>query len=99
MLVALLAAAALSSAAAPASESPQAGPAAAPAAAPGAAGPTASPPNEGDKVICKYEKQTGSKFSKKVCRTQRAIEHEQDESRKTVMGIQHQGGLVPANKF
>ena len=37
-----------------------------------------------DKVICRRERETGSRLSKKICRTQRQIEAEQEAGQRTM---------------
>jgi len=39
--------------------------------APAAAAATPAAPDDGDAVTCRYEKSTGSLFSKRICHTQR----------------------------
>ena len=78
-------------------------PAAAPAAAPEPAAANAAPgqpavvkpANAKDKLICKTEAQLGSKFPKRVCRTQEQIDMMRDDSRKAVQDIQFNNHTFP----
>ena len=64
-----------------------AAPAPAPAAAPDKA--------KEEKLVCKYEAETGSRFSKKVCMTPSQAAARRDEARKALSEIQTNAGIAP----
>lgn len=69
-----------------------------PPAAPPASTPAPEPAKAAakeEKVICKYEAETGSRFSKKVCMTPSQMKARRDEARKAVSDIQTNGGIAP----
>lgn len=98
MLVSFAIAAMLAASSAPASEAaptPPPAEAPAPSVAPApAAEPAKAAPKE-EKLICKYEAETGSRFSKKVCLTQAQMKARRDESRKAVSDIQANSAIAP----
>lgn len=69
---------------------PSATPAPAPAAEP------AKPAAKEEKLVCKYEAETGSRFTKKVCLTPAQMKARRDEARKAVADIQTNAGIAPA---
>ena len=88
-----LAAALATSGAAP--ETPPPPQAAATPAAPAPA-PVAAPDKaKEEKLVCKYEMETGSRFSKKVCMTQAQAKARRDEARKAVSDIQANSAIAP----
>ncbi|WP_312161828.1 hypothetical protein [Phenylobacterium sp.] len=87
MLVSIAIAALLAASSAPAAQAVPA-PAATPAEPP-------KPAAKQEKPICRYETETGSRFSKKVCLTQSQMKARQDEARKTVSDIQTKAGIAP----
>jgi invasion protein IalB len=94
MLVSIAIAAMLAASSAPAAEAAPAQtptPAATPVAP---AGPTKAAVKE-EKLICKYEAETGSRFSKKICLTESQFKARRDESRKAVSDIQTNAGIAP----
>lgn len=93
MLVSIAIAAMLAASTTPAAEAAPA-PAAAPAATPAPATPTKAAAKE-EKLICKYEAETGSRFSKKVCLTPAQFKARQDAGRKAVSDIQTNAGIAP----
>lgn len=90
MLLILLAAMAMADEPAAAAAAP-----AQPAVSAPAAPATAKPANAKEKVICKAEPQLGSKFPKRVCRTQEQIDLQRDESRKAVQDMQFNNHTFP----
>ena len=66
---------------------------AAPAPAPVAAPDKADAKEE--KLVCKYEAETGSRFSKKVCMTPSQARARRDEARKAVSDIQTNSAIAP----
>lgn len=98
MLLLLLAVAALGAPTGPAAEAPASPPvqAASPSPAPPPPGVAAAKPPAGeDKVICRKEQETGTRFPKRVCRTESSMQRMQDESRKVTQDIQTNGRLAP----
>lgn len=93
MLVSIAIAAMLAASSAPAAEAAPA-PTAAPAAAPAPA-PTQAVAKE-EKLICKYEAETGSRFSRKVCMTAAQMKARRDEGRKAVSDIQTNAAIAPS---
>lgn len=95
MLVSIIFAAALAASSPPTAE---AAPVAAPPPAPA---PAAAPPPadkaaaKEEKLICKYEAETGSRFSKKVCLTPAQFKARRDDSRKAVSDLQTNAGIAP----
>ena len=73
-----------------------AAPAPAPAttASPAPAAPAKSQVKE-EKLVCKYEAETGSRFSKKVCMTPSQAAARRDEARKALSEIQTNAGIAP----
>lgn len=59
-----------------------------------AAAPAKPAPKE-EKVVCKYEAETGSRFSKKVCMTPSQMKARRDEARKAVSDLQTNAGIAP----
>lgn len=61
--------------------------------------PPAAPPRKAaakeEKLVCKYEAETGSRFSKKVCLTPSQMQARRDEARKAVADIQTNAGIAP----
>ena len=48
----------------------------------------ASVENKMERIICTREKEIGSHFSRKVCRTVRQIQAEREEARRTIENVQ-----------
>lgn len=92
MLVSLAFAAILAASSASTETPPVATPAA-PAPAPVAAPVKAGAKEE--KLVCKYEAETGSRFSKKVCMTPSQAKARRDEARKAVSDIQTNAAIAP----
>ena len=66
------------------------------AATPAAPAPAAAPDKaKEEKLVCKYEMETGSRFSKKVCMTQAQAKARRDEARKAVSDIQANSAIAP----
>ncbi|MBA4010342.1 MAG: hypothetical protein C0481_00620 [Phenylobacterium sp.] len=95
MLVSIAIAAMLAASSAPAAEATPAPvpPAATPAPVIPPAPAKAAPKEE--KVVCKYEAETGSRFSKKVCLTPSQMKIRRDEARKALSDIQTNAGIAP----
>ena len=69
-----------------------------PVATPAAPPPVAAPVKAGakeEKLVCKYEAETGSRFSKKVCMTPSQARARRDEARKAVSDIQANSAIAP----
>jgi invasion protein IalB len=48
-----------------------------------------------EKLVCKYEAETGSRFSKKVCMTPSQAKARRDDARKALSDIQTNAGIAP----
>ncbi len=97
MLLLLLAVAALGAPADPTVEAPTSPPARATAPLPAAPlpGAAANPPPGEDKIVCRKEQELGTRFPRKVCRTESSIRRMQDDSRKVTQDIQTNAGMAP----
>ncbi len=62
--------------------------------APAPAAPAKSQVKE-EKLVCKYEAETGSRFSKKVCMTPSQAAARRDAARKALSEIQTNAGIAP----
>lgn len=68
-----------------------------PSAAPAAPALAADKPAaKEEKLICKYEAETGTRFTKKICLTPAQMKARRDEARKAVADIQTNAGIAPA---
>lgn len=95
-MFALLALAAVLAASGAAPETPSPPPQAAATPAAPAAAPVAVPDKaKEEKLVCKYEMETGSRFSKKICMTPAQAKARRDEARKAVSDIQANSAIAP----
>ncbi|CAN7468613.1 hypothetical protein LJR164_003127 [Phenylobacterium sp. LjRoot164] len=92
MLVSLAFAAVLAASSASTETPPSAAPATSAAPAPAVAPAKAA---KEEKLVCKYEAETGSRFSKKVCMTPAQAKARRDEARKAVSDIQTNSAIAP----
>jgi invasion protein IalB len=91
MMIAILAAVLLDAQPAAATAAPSATPASAPAATPAKAA------DDDDKVICKSQKVTGSRFSTRICHTKHEWAQIEKDSRDELMDQQSQSFRNPSN--